>query len=66
MTWDSLTFSSVWVIMSTVTSTGGSIANVRSPVAVAYRSSKAALNMAMRMYSIELKKQAIIVGIIAP
>ena len=49
-----------------MTSTGGSIANVRSPVAVAYRSSKAGLNMAMRMYSIALKRQAIIVGIIAP
>ena len=49
-----------------MTSTGGSIANVRSPVAVAYRSSKAGLNMAMRMYSIALKRKAIIVGIIAP
>jgi len=49
-----------------MTSTGGSIANVRAPVAVAYRSSKAGLNMAMRTYSIQLKSKGIIVGIIAP
>lgn len=49
-----------------MTSTGGSIANVQSTMAVAYRSSKAALNMLMRMYSIELKDRGVIVGIIAP
>lgn len=49
-----------------MTSTGGSISNVRSTMAVAYRPSKAALNMLMRMYSIELKDRGVIVGIIAP
>lgn len=49
-----------------MTSTGGSIANVQSTMAVAYRPSKAALNMLMRMYSIELNKRGVIVGIIAP
>jgi NAD(P)-dependent dehydrogenase (short-subunit alcohol dehydrogenase family) len=49
-----------------MTSTGGSITNVDSPIAVAYRTSKAALNMLMRMYSIELKGRGVIVGIIAP
>ena len=49
-----------------MTSTGGSITNVRVPIAVAYRSSKAGLNMAMRTYAIHLKRKGIIVGIIAP
>ncbi len=49
-----------------MTSTGGSITNVRSTMAVAYRSSKAALNMLMRMYSIELKNRGVIVSIMAP
>jgi len=49
-----------------MTSTGGSIANVKVPVAVAYRASKAGLNMAMRTYSIALKPNGLIVGIIAP
>jgi len=49
-----------------MTSTGGSITNVRSTLAVAYRSSKAALNMLMRMYSIELKNRGVIVSIMAP
>ena len=49
-----------------MTSTGGSITNVRSTMAVAYRSSKAALNMLMRMYSIELKDRGVIVSIMAP
>ena len=49
-----------------MTSTGGSITNVQSTMAVAYRSSKAALNMMMRMYSIELKDRGVIVSIMAP
>lgn len=49
-----------------MTSTGGSIADVKVPIAVAYRASKAGLNMAMRTYSIALKSKGIIVGIIAP
>lgn len=49
-----------------MTSTGGSIADVRTPIAVIYRASKAGLNMAMRTYSIELRKKGVIVGIIAP
>jgi NAD(P)-dependent dehydrogenase (short-subunit alcohol dehydrogenase family) len=49
-----------------MTSTGGSIANVESTMAVAYRSSKAGLNMLMRMYSIELKDRGVIVSIMAP
>jgi len=49
-----------------MTSTGGSITNVQLPIAVAYRASKAGLNMAMRTYSIALKPKGLIVGIIAP
>ena len=49
-----------------MTSTGGSIANVRVSGAVGYRASKAALNMAMRMLSIELKDRGVIVNIMAP
>ncbi len=49
-----------------MTSTGGSITEVKVPIAVAYRASKAGLNMAMRTYSIALKTKGIIVGIIAP
>jgi len=49
-----------------MTSTGGSITNVQSTLAVAYRTSKAALNMLMRMYSIELKDRGVIVSIMAP
>lgn len=49
-----------------MTSTGGSITDVKVPIAVAYRASKAGLNMAMRTYSIALKRKGIIVGIIAP
>lgn len=49
-----------------MTSTGGSITNVESTLAVAYRTSKAGLNMLMRLYSIELKKRGVIVSIMAP
>ena len=49
-----------------MTSTGGSISNVQSTLAVAYRTSKAALNMLMRMYSIELRDRGVIVSIMAP
>jgi NAD(P)-dependent dehydrogenase (short-subunit alcohol dehydrogenase family) len=49
-----------------MTSTGGSISNVKIPIAVAYRTSKAGLNMAMRNYAIALKPEGIIVGIVAP
>jgi NAD(P)-dependent dehydrogenase (short-subunit alcohol dehydrogenase family) len=49
-----------------MTSTGGSITDVKVPIAIAYRASKAGLNMAMRTYSLALKRKGIIVGIIAP
>ncbi len=49
-----------------MTSTGGSISDVEVPIAIAYRASKAGLNMAMRTYSMALKRKGIIVGIIAP
>ncbi len=49
-----------------MTSTGGSIAEVKVPVAIPYRASKAGLNMAMHSYSIVLKPKGIIVSIIAP
>lgn len=49
-----------------MTSTGGSITDVKVAIAIAYRASKAGLNMAMRTYSIALKPKGLIVGIIAP
>lgn len=49
-----------------MTSTGGSITELKVPIAVAYRASKAGLNMAMHAYSIALKSKGIIVGIVAP
>jgi NAD(P)-dependent dehydrogenase (short-subunit alcohol dehydrogenase family) len=49
-----------------MTSTGGSITEVKVPVAPAYRASKAGLNMAMRTYAIAMKTKGLIVGIIAP
>ena len=49
-----------------MTSTGGSIGELEVPIAPAYRASKAGLNMAMRAYSLHLKRKGIIVGIIAP
>ena len=49
-----------------MTSTGGSITEVEIPIAPAYRASKAGLNMAMRSYSLALKRKGVIVGIIAP
>ena len=49
-----------------MTSNGGSITNVQTTIAVAYRPSKAALNMLMKMYAIELQDRGIIVGIVAP
>jgi NAD(P)-dependent dehydrogenase (short-subunit alcohol dehydrogenase family) len=49
-----------------MTSDGGSIGEVKVPIAPAYRASKAGLNMVMRTYSLALKPKGIIVGIIAP
>jgi NAD(P)-dependent dehydrogenase (short-subunit alcohol dehydrogenase family) len=49
-----------------MTSTGGSITEVKVPVAPAYRASKAGLNMAMRTYAIAMKTKGLIVGIITP
>jgi NAD(P)-dependent dehydrogenase (short-subunit alcohol dehydrogenase family) len=49
-----------------MTSTGGSIAEVKIPVAIPYRASKAGLNMAMHSYAIALKPKGVIVSIIAP
>lgn len=49
-----------------MTSTGGSITEVKVPVAPAYRASKAGLNMAMRTYAIAMKPKGLIVSIIAP
>ena len=49
-----------------MTSTGGSIGELEIPIAPAYRASKAGLNMAMRAYSLALKRKGVIVGIIAP
>jgi NAD(P)-dependent dehydrogenase (short-subunit alcohol dehydrogenase family) len=49
-----------------MTSTGGSITNAQSTLAVAYRTSKAGLNMLMRIYSIELRDRGVIVSIMAP
>jgi NAD(P)-dependent dehydrogenase (short-subunit alcohol dehydrogenase family) len=49
-----------------MTSTGGSIGELKVPIAPAYRASKAGLNMVMRTYSLALKRKGIIVGIIAP
>lgn len=49
-----------------MTSTGGSITEVKVPVAPAYRASKAGLNMAMRTYAIAMKPKGLIVGIVAP
>lgn len=49
-----------------MTSTGGSIGEMKIPIGVGYRASKAGLNMAMRAYSITLKSQGVIVSIIGP
>jgi len=49
-----------------MTSTGGSIGEMKIPIGVGYRASKAGLNMAMRAYSIALKPKGIIVSIIGP
>jgi len=49
-----------------MTSTGGSITNVELPIAVAYRTSKAGLNMLMKTYSLALKGRGVIVSIMAP
>jgi NAD(P)-dependent dehydrogenase (short-subunit alcohol dehydrogenase family) len=49
-----------------MTSTGGSITNAEVPINIGYSASKAGLNMAMRNYSIYLRKKGVIVGIIAP
>ena len=50
-------------VMSAV---GGSIGNVRSATAPAYRASKAGLNMLMRTYGEAVKERGVIVAVIAP
>jgi NAD(P)-dependent dehydrogenase (short-subunit alcohol dehydrogenase family) len=49
-----------------MTSTGGSIGDLKVPINVGYRTSKAGLNMAMANYAIHLQKKQVIVGIIGP
>jgi NAD(P)-dependent dehydrogenase (short-subunit alcohol dehydrogenase family) len=49
-----------------MTSTGGSIGDLKVPINVGYRTSKAGLNMAMANYAIHLKSKDVIVGIIGP
>ena len=49
-----------------MTSTGGSITDLKVPIAIGYRTSKAGLNMAMRNYAIHLRPKGVIVGIIGP
>jgi short-subunit dehydrogenase len=49
-----------------MTSTGGSIGDLKVPINVGYRTSKAGLNMAMANYAIHLKNKDVIVGIIGP
>jgi len=45
---------------------GGSIANIRSPLAPTYHASKAGLNALMRRYGEAVKNRGVVVGIIAP
>ena len=49
-----------------MTSTGGSITDLKVPINVGYRTSKAGLNMAMRNYALHLESRGVIVGIIGP
>jgi len=49
-----------------ITSTQGSISSVRGPSLVFYNTSKAALNMAMRLNSRALKKRGITVALVSP
>jgi NAD(P)-dependent dehydrogenase (short-subunit alcohol dehydrogenase family) len=49
-----------------MTSTGGSIGDLKVPLNIGYRTSKAGLNMAMRNYAIHLQSRGVIVGIIGP
>ena len=49
-----------------MTSTGGSITDLKVPINVGYRTSKARLNMAMRNYALHLESRGVIVGIIGP
>ena len=50
----------------TITSGMGSIADVSSPRAMMYRTSKAAVNMAMRVRALQLAPRGIIVAVINP
>lgn len=49
-----------------ITSGMGSLADVQSPMAMMYRTSKAALNMAMRVRALQLKPQGVTVAVINP
>jgi NAD(P)-dependent dehydrogenase (short-subunit alcohol dehydrogenase family) len=49
-----------------MTSTGGSIGGAQFTGGVDYRASKAAINMIMHLYAMELKERGVIVGIIGP
>lgn len=50
----------------TMSAVGGSITNVKSTTAPAYRASKAALNMIMRAYGEQVKARGVAVLVIAP
>lgn len=50
----------------TITSGMGSIGDLSSPAAMMYRTSKAAVNMAMRVRALQLAKQGVAVGVINP
>ena len=52
--------------IAVMSATGGSISDVKSPIAPSYKSSKAALNMIMRTFGEEVKSRGGIVLIIAP
>jgi len=53
-------------IIAVMSAVGGSITNLRSPIAPSYRASKAGLNMIMRTYGEAVKNRGVIVAIIAP
>lgn len=52
--------------IAAMSAVGGSITNVRSSTAPAYRASKAALNMIMRAYGEKVKERGVAVLVIAP
>jgi len=52
--------------IAAMSAVGGSITNVRSSTAPAYRASKAALNMLMRAYGEQVKAKGVAVLVIAP